>query len=120
MDESGGAPANFVPPEPAPAEAVSTAGDLEEFQRLKAQKGLPAAKDDPSAESAKIEKRLDAAEGAVNESAKRVNGLWISFVLMCVYVFIATLTITPVTLFREAPVKLPIFNVELPLLSYFS
>ena len=70
-------------------------------------------------DAAKAESHLDAAEDAVNEAAKRVNGVWISFVLMAVYFFISTLTVTPVILFKASPVKLPIFNVDLPLLTYF-
>ena len=60
-----------------------------------------------------------AAETAVNDAAKRVNSIWITFILLCVYVFIATYTVTPVALFRNAPVKLPVFNAELPLQTYF-
>lgn len=60
-----------------------------------------------------------AAQQALNDAAKRVNAVWISFVLLCVYIFIATYTVTPVVLFRDAPVKLPIFNADLPLKVYF-
>jgi hypothetical protein len=60
-----------------------------------------------------------AAEQALNDAAKRVTAVWISFVLLCVYIFIATYTVTPAVLFRDAPVKLPIFNADLPLKVYF-
>jgi hypothetical protein len=60
-----------------------------------------------------------AAEGALNDAAKRVNAVWLSFILLCVYIFIATFTVTPAALFRDAPVKLPIFNADLPLKVYF-
>jgi len=60
-----------------------------------------------------------AAQQALNDAAKRVNAVWISFVLLCVYTFIATYTVTPAVLFRDAPVKLPIFNADLPLKVYF-
>ncbi len=60
-----------------------------------------------------------AAEQALNDAAKRLNAVWISFVLLCVYIFIATYTVTPAVLFRDAPVKLPIFNADLPLKVYF-
>jgi hypothetical protein len=56
---------------------------------------------------------------ALNDAAKRVNAVSISFVLLCVYIFIATYTVTPAVLFREVPVKLPIFNADLPLKVYF-
>jgi hypothetical protein len=60
-----------------------------------------------------------AAQQALNDATKRVNAVWISFVLLCVYIFIATYTVTPAALFRDAPVKLPIFNADLPLKVYF-
>jgi hypothetical protein len=62
---------------------------------------------------------LSAAETALNEAAKRVNAACISFILLCVYIFIGTYTVTPAALFRDAPVKMPIFNAELPLKVYF-
>ena len=60
-----------------------------------------------------------AVEEALNDAARRVNAVWISFIVLCVYVFIATFTVTPAALFRDAPVKLPIFNADLPLKVYF-
>jgi uncharacterized protein YjbI with pentapeptide repeats len=60
-----------------------------------------------------------AVEEALNDAARRVNAIWISFIVLCVYVFIATFTVTPAALFRDAPVKLPIFNADLPLKVYF-
>lgn len=60
-----------------------------------------------------------AAETALNEAARRVNAVWLSFISLCVYIFIATFTVTPAALFRDAPVRLPIFNAELPLKVYF-
>jgi hypothetical protein len=60
-----------------------------------------------------------AAQQALNDAARGVNAVWISFVLLCVYIFIATYTVTPAVLFRDAPVKLPIFNADLPLKIYF-
>jgi hypothetical protein len=59
-----------------------------------------------------------AAQQALNDAARGVNAVWISFVLLCVYIFIATYTVTPAVLFRDAPVKLPIFNADLPLKIY--
>jgi hypothetical protein len=59
------------------------------------------------------------AEEALNEAARRVNTVWISFIILCVYIFIATFTVTSAMLFRDAPVKMPIFNADLPLNVYF-
>jgi uncharacterized protein YjbI with pentapeptide repeats len=55
----------------------------------------------------------------MTSAAKRVNAIWITFILLCVYIFIATYSVTPAALFRGAPVKLPIFNADLPLRVYF-
>ena len=62
---------------------------------------------------------FSATEKAINEAAARINALWIAFIFLCVYIFIATYTVTPSTLFREATVRLPIFNADLPLKVYF-
>ncbi|KRQ07634.1 hypothetical protein AOQ73_12315 [Bradyrhizobium pachyrhizi] len=60
-----------------------------------------------------------AIEKAVNEAAKSVNSVWIAFISLCVYIFIATYSVTPATLFRDSTVRLPIFNADLPLKIYF-
>jgi len=60
-----------------------------------------------------------AAEEALNDAARRVNAIWISFILLCVYIFITTFTVTPAALFRAAPVTLPIFNAIVPRKVYF-
>lgn len=62
---------------------------------------------------------FNAIEKAVNEAAKSVNGVWIAFVSLCAYIFIATYGVTPAMLFRESTVRLPIFNADLPLKVYF-
>jgi hypothetical protein len=62
---------------------------------------------------------LSAIEKGVGDAAKGVNGVWIAFISLCVYIFIATYTVTPATLFRDAKVKLPIFSADLPLKIYF-
>lgn len=87
----------------------------------------PIASDEPDAEvcgKREASKEADphdfgAAEEALNDAARRVNAVWLSFILLCVYIFIATYTVTPATLFRDAPVKMPIFNADLPLKVYF-
>ncbi|WP_342710046.1 pentapeptide repeat-containing protein [Bradyrhizobium sp. B124] len=62
---------------------------------------------------------FNAIERAVNEAAKSVNNVWIAFISLCVYIFIATYGVTPATLFRDSTVRLPIFNADLPLKVYF-
>jgi uncharacterized protein YjbI with pentapeptide repeats len=63
--------------------------------------------------------QFGAAEAELIEASKRVNRTWLAFLVQCVYIFIATYSITPATLFRDTAVRLPIFNADLPLKSYF-
>src|SRR3984893_19290957 len=58
-------------------------------------------------------------EAAVNEAAKRLNAVWVTFILLMTYLFIATGKITHKDLFLETPVKLPVLGVDVPLLGYF-
>lgn len=60
-----------------------------------------------------------AIESAVNEAAKRLNAVWVTFILLMAYIFIATGKITHKDLFLETPVKLPVLGVDVPLLGYF-
>jgi hypothetical protein len=60
-----------------------------------------------------------AIEAAVNEAAKRLNAVWVTFILLMTYFFIATGKITHKDLFLETPVKLPVLGVDVPLLGYF-
>jgi uncharacterized protein YjbI with pentapeptide repeats len=62
---------------------------------------------------------LDRVEAAVNEAAKRANAIWIAFLTLNVYIFVATFTITPLNLLRGVPVHLPIFNADLPVGAFF-
>jgi uncharacterized protein YjbI with pentapeptide repeats len=62
---------------------------------------------------------LGALEKAVNEAASRAGGLWISFVSFATLVVITTGTVTHKQLLLESPLKLPVLNVELPLIGYF-
>jgi len=56
----------------------------------------------------------------VNSSAQRLQALWISFIFFVAYLTIAVLGTTHRTLFLEAPIKLPVFNVDLPLQSFYA
>ena len=55
----------------------------------------------------------------MNEAAKRLNTVWVTFILLMTYLFIATGKITHKDLFLETPVKLPVLSVDVPLLGYF-
>ena len=67
----------------------------------------------------KIPLDFGAIEAAVNEAAKRLNAVWVTFILLMTYLFIATGKITHKDLFLETPVKLPVLGVDVPLLGYF-
>jgi len=62
---------------------------------------------------------LGALEKAVNEAAGKAGGLWLSFVTFATLVLITTGTATHKHLLLELPLKLPVLNVDLPLISYF-
>jgi hypothetical protein len=62
---------------------------------------------------------LGALEKAVNDAAGRANSLWVSFILFATLVVITTGTVTHKHLLLELPLKLPVLNVDLPLICYF-
>ena len=62
---------------------------------------------------------LDPFQKAVNEAAARVRGLWLGFVALMAYLFIAVGAVKHVDLVLENPVKLPVLNVDLPLIGFF-
>jgi uncharacterized protein YjbI with pentapeptide repeats len=66
------------------------------------------------------ESRIDpfdvgALERAVNDSAGRVSGIWLSFVVFSAYLAAAASMITHRQIFLEEPIKLPTINIDLPL-----
>jgi hypothetical protein len=63
---------------------------------------------------------LEPFQTAVNEAAKNARGLWLSYVALLAYLFIAVGAVTHRDLLLENPVKLPVLNVELPLLGFFA
>ena len=63
---------------------------------------------------------LEPAQKAVNEAAARVRGLWLGYIALLAYLFIAVGAVTHRDLLLEAPVKLPALNVELPLIGFFA
>ena len=62
---------------------------------------------------------LGALEKAVNDAAGRASNLWISFVFFATLIAITTGTVTHKHMFLELPLKLPVLNVDLPLMGYF-
>jgi uncharacterized protein YjbI with pentapeptide repeats len=66
------------------------------------------------------ESRIDpfdvgALERSVNDSAGRVSGIWLSFVVFSAYLAAAASMITHRQIFLEEPIKLPTINIDLPL-----
>jgi len=60
-----------------------------------------------------------ALEGSLNDSATRVSTIWISFLIFGLYLVIAAGTVTHRQLLLEGPVKLPVLNIDLPLVGFF-
>ena len=57
---------------------------------------------------------------AVNEAESRVRGLWIGYIALVAYLFIAIGAVTHLDLLLANPIKLPVLNVELPLIGFFA
>jgi len=62
---------------------------------------------------------LKALLSTLNSAAQRLQGLWISFISFGAYLTITVLGTTHRMLFLEEPVKLPVFNLDLPLTSFY-
>ena len=54
----------------------------------------------------------------MNEAAARIRGLWLSYIALLAYLFGAVSTVTHRDLLLENPIKLPVLNVELPLVGF--
>src|SRR5215475_1802010 len=62
---------------------------------------------------------VTALERSLNDSATRVSTIWISFLIFGLYLVIAASTVTHRQLLMEDPVKLPVLNIDLPLVGFF-
>ena len=58
-------------------------------------------------------------ESAVNDSAKRVSAVWVSFLIFALYLLIAATTVTQRQLLLAEPIELPVLNIDLPLWGFF-
>jgi uncharacterized protein YjbI with pentapeptide repeats len=75
--------------------------------------------EEPEAAASKPATEFAILRDDLNLAARQFNTIWLAFMSLCAYLFITVWTVTPKTLFLAAPVKLPIFNVDLPLLVFF-
>src|SRR3954469_1992454 len=60
---------------------------------------------------------IGALERAVNDSAGRVSGIWLSFVAFSAYLAAAASMISHRQMFLGEPIKLPTINIDLPLVA---
>jgi hypothetical protein len=56
---------------------------------------------------------------ALNDTAGKASVLWTTFITFQLYLAIAFGSVTHRDLFLEAPIKLPLLNVDLPLVGFF-
>src|SRR4051794_27640862 len=56
---------------------------------------------------------------ALNDAAGKASALWITFITFELYLTIAFGSVTHRDLFLETPIRLPVLNVELPLVGFF-
>jgi hypothetical protein len=64
-------------------------------------------------------KRLEALRNTVVDASSVSTGLWLTYLLVLLYLAIATLGVTHRDLFMENSVRLPFLNVDLPLIAFF-
>ena len=62
---------------------------------------------------------VEALERSLNDSATRVSTIWISFLIFGLYLLAAAASVTHRQLFFDAPIKLPVLNIDLPLSGFF-
>ena len=58
-------------------------------------------------------------QAALNDAAGKASVLWTTFVIFQLYLAIAFGSVTHRDLFLENPIKLPLMNVDLPLVGFF-
>jgi len=58
-------------------------------------------------------------QSALNDAAGKASVLWTTFIIFQLYLTIAFGSVTHSDLFLETPIKLPLLNVDLPLVGFF-
>src|SRR5260370_38262916 len=62
---------------------------------------------------------LSGLEGAVNDASSRAASLWLAFLMFMSYLTMTVGAVTHEALLKQTPIKLPVLNVELPLVGFF-
>ena len=63
---------------------------------------------------------LEHFENSVNSTAAKLRGLWLSYIALVTYLIITVGAVTHRDLFEENPVTLPVLNVKLSLIGFFT
>ena len=72
-----------------------------------------------SLEEADELEKLAVVRGSADESARHVRGLYVTFLLFAFYIAVIVFATTDEQLLRETGARLPLLNVELPLLGFY-
>ena len=72
-----------------------------------------------SLEESDVLNKLAVLRGSADESARHVRGLYVTFLLFAFYVAVIVFSTTDQQLLKETGARLPLLNVELPLLGFF-
>jgi hypothetical protein len=62
---------------------------------------------------------LSALQAAVNDASSRAAALWLSFLTFMAYLTMTVGAVTHEALLKQTAIKLPVLNVELPLVGFF-
>jgi uncharacterized protein YjbI with pentapeptide repeats len=62
---------------------------------------------------------LSGLQSAVNDTSSRVAALWLSFLTFMAYLTMTVGAVTHEALLKQNPIKLPVLNVDLPLVGFF-
>jgi hypothetical protein len=62
---------------------------------------------------------LPGLQSAVNDSSSRTAALWLSFLTFMAYLTMTVGAVTHEALLEQKPIKLPVLNVDLPLVGFF-
>ncbi len=73
-----------------------------------------------AAEGSEGTSALEVLRDSITEAATRARGLWLGYIALMTYLAISIGAVTHRDLLFESPVRLPVLNVDLPLLGFFA